>query len=905
MPEHTPDWRQIARAQAASQGAGSQDPAYALLDEDALDEIVEHAEEQYRSLRSCGTPADEARATVEAEMVDLPVLMRAARAARRRRLAPLPEPPRPGRLQGLAFFARDLLHGARLLIARPAFTAVAVATLALGIGANTAIFSLVHTLLLAPLPFPEADRLVRVWETSLAAPQDVFIVSAPNFKDWQQQATSFERLAIWENRQFNVSGGDEPVQVYGMRVSASLFPMLRAQPQLGRTFTDAEDAPGHDLVVLGDSIWKTRFGGRPDIIGQTIRVNGRPHEVIGVMPPSFMFVQRRQQLWVPIAFNDEADVDRGQHSFLVAARLKNGVTFEAARSEMEAIAARLEKQHRENEGESVTVTPLGEVGGAGLKQTFSALTGAVVLLLLIACVNVANLLLAQASVRQREFSIRSALGASRLRIASQLLAEGLLLALAGAAAGVFVAWGAIGVMGDSLPWPVVNAPFRAAIGAPISTPVLLFTLGVAVVTALVFSLAPLLGLTRDTTGATLKASGGRGGTRMHSGARSALIAAEVALALVILVGAGLLIKSMSRLLAVDPGLQPEQVVVAPLALPQKDLYGPPERTTFCVEIDQALRRIPGVAEAGAVSHLPLSGASAGRALTLEGRTPDAQGFTASYRLSCPGYFAALGIDIVRGRDFAHSDTTNGPGVAIINEELAKQYWPNEDPIGRRLQIGTRASTERWLTIVGIARTVRHAGLDAPPSRELFLPYSQSAWPVMTVVVKSSSAAAPLGDIRRALRDLDPDRPVAPLRSMEDIIAESTGPRRFPMLLLGAFAAVALALAVVGVFGVVSYVVTQRTREIGIRMALGARTDQLIRQVVGKSFAPIAVGLLGGLAAALAASRFLSTFLFEVKPYDPVVLAAVALLLGASGALASLVPARRAARVDPIVVLKEE
>ena len=894
MPDHTPDWRQIARRFIGAHA----------IDDDAFDEIVEHAEELYRSLCLSGMSPDAARAAVEAEMVDLPVLMRAARAARRRRLAPLPEPPPPGRLQVISTFARDVVHAARLLVARPAFTVMAVATLALGIGANTAIFSLVHTLLLAPLPFPQGDRLVRIWENDAANPDDIFIVSAPNFRDWQEQATSFERIAIWEYLQFNVVTADEPVQVLGMRASSDLFPLLGVQPQLGRTFTAAEDAAGHDVVVIGDTLWRTHFGGRPDIIGQAIRVNGRPHEVIGVMPPSFIFVQRRQQLWVPIAFNDN-DADRDSHSFQVIARLRDGVTFDAAKAEMASIGARLAKAHSENEGESATVTPLTNIGASSIVPTFFALSGAVVVLLLIACVNVANLLLAQASARQREFSIRAALGATRARLALQLFSEGLLLSLAGAAAGIFVAWGAIRMMTDALPFSVANAPFRVAIGAPLSTEVLLFTVAVAVLTALIFSFAPMVGLVRDTS-ATLKATGGRGGTQVHSRTRSVLIAAEVALAVVILAGAGLMIKSMSRLMAVDPGLDSADVLLAQVALPQKDTYGPPERTTFCADVDRAVRQIPGVQSAGAISHLPLSGANAGRGLVLEGRTPPEEGFSAAYRLTCPGYFEALGIALVRGRDFTHSDATTAAGVAIVNEELAKKYFPNDDPVGRRLRLGV-SENGRWQTIVGVVRTVRHFGLDAAPAREIFLPYSQAAWPVMTVVVKAnpSSASVVPGELRRVLRGLDPNRPVAPLRKMEDVIVESTGPRRFPMLLLAAFAAVALALAVIGVFGVVSYVVTQRTREIGIRMALGARAGQLVALVVRRSLVPIAIGLALGIGGALASSRLLSSFLFEVQPTDPTVIAGVAALLGTAGLLAAALPARRAAAVDPIVVLKEE
>ena len=662
MPDNTPDWKALVRSRLG----------VSPVEEDVVDEIVEHAEELYRANTLNGRSPSEARSSVESEMVNLPALMRAARASRRRRIAAAPEPSSPGSLRPVTAFLRDLAYGGRLLAARPSFTAVAVLTLALGIGANTAIFSIVHALLLAPLPFPEPERLVMLWEVEVADPENPFIVSAPNWQDWRRQSTSFEHVAIWENLRFNLAGEEEPEQVLGMRASSGLFPMLGVQPQLGRTFTEAEEAPGHNLVVISDGVWRRRFGGRTDIVGRIMKVNGKPHEVIGVMPPSFIFEQTRQEVWVPIAFN-AIDQGRDSHSFRAAARLKHGVSFEAARSELQAIGTRLGAQYTENRGESATMTRMTEQGVAYLKPTLFALLGAVALVLLIACVNVANLLLAQASARAREFAIRAALGAGRARLVSQLLAEGLLLALLGGIAGVALAWLGTDLLSNTLPPSIRLAPFRTAGGAPVNPAVLAFTFGIAALTGILFSLAPIVGVARSRPAASLKGAGDRGGTARFTGLRGVLVGVEVALALVVLAAAGLMIKSVGRLIAVDPGLDVRGVLVMDLALPQEHFYGPPERTTFCEDLDRNVSVIPGVIAAGAISHLPLSGANAGRGITIEGRpvpTPE-DAASASYRLTCPGYFRALGIPIVRGRDFTHADSVSAPGAVIINETMAK------------------------------------------------------------------------------------------------------------------------------------------------------------------------------------------------------------------------------------------
>ncbi len=667
-----PDWKEIVRARGLDAGIRP-----GQMPHDLVDELAQHAEQAYRAARARGKSEDESRASVEAELHDLPALVRAARQAKPRRVPPLPETVVQGRMSLLSIVVRDLVHGLRLLAARPGFTAIAVTTLALGIGANTAIFSVVHSVLLAPLPFPEPGRLVMLWETALDDRQDTNILSGPNWKDWRDGSTSFERVAIWENLTYNISGGEEPEQVSGMRVSASAFPMLGVAPRLGRTFTDAEDEPGHRVVVISDALWRRRFGADPGAIGRTLRVNGEPHEVVGVMPPDFRFLHHRFHVWVPIAFN-ATDADRDSHSFLAAGRLKAGLPFDAARNEIEALARRIDAQT--HEGHGATITPLADFGVESLNQTLRALLGAVGFVLLIACVNVANLLLAQSAARQKEFLVRTALGASRRRLALQLLAEGMLLATGGGVLGAVIAWGGTTALAQSLPGSITFAPFRSGT-ISVNASVLLFTAAVTVLTGVLFSLAPLLGTGRLDTGGALKAVGDRGGTSRSSIVRTALVGTEIALAVMVLAAAGLMIKSVTRLAGVDPGLDPRNVLLLSVALPQPDFYGPPIRTTFCDDVQREVGSLPGVRTVGAISQLPLEGSGAGRGFVIEGQpAPDPNnGPGARYRLICPGYFGSLGIPIARGRDFTPADTTMSLPVAVVSESTASLYWANRIP----------------------------------------------------------------------------------------------------------------------------------------------------------------------------------------------------------------------------------
>jgi putative ABC transport system permease protein len=805
---------------------------------------------------------------------------------------------------------QDLRYGARMLWKRPGFTLMAILTLALSIGANTTIFSVVNSVLIRPLPFPDPDRLVLLWETRLDNPGSLNIVSAPNYLDWQQRNSVFESMAMFDSagKGYNLSGGSDPERVSGVRVSWSFFETLGVRPRLGRSFLPEEETFGkHRVVVLSDGLWRSRYGADPTLVGQTIKLDSEDYTVVGVMPPSFefQFWSDRRQLWVPIYYT-EGDHERGSHSFVAFARLKPGVTLAEASAEMDTIGRGLAQAYPQaNAGKSALVMPMGEYGQKYYRATWLALLGAAGFVLLIACVNVANLLMARGAARQREFAIRLALGASRWRTIRQLLTESLLLAVAGGFSGILVALWSSSLLVTILPGDLKAIPFRPLGGLPLDFSVLLFTWAITGLTGVLFGLGPALILSRHHVGDTLQ-EGGRGASRGGGpGLRQALVVTEIALALIVLTGAGLMIESMGRLLKVAPGLDPENVLTLNMSLPQENLYySPPAHPRFAAELAERVGRLPGVVSVSAISHLPLGGGQAGRGFTIEGRpTPapeDEPG--AGYSVICPNYFQTMGIALVSGREFTVQDDQNAPGVIIINESMARQYWPDEDPLGKRIQIGGAGP---WQTIVGVARDVRRR-LDEQTEPEFFRPYSQAAWPTMTIVLRT--AATPLAfvnPVKKALAEIEPERPVSDISTMKEVVHNSLGPRRFPMLLLLAFSLLALTLAAVGISGVVSFSVTQRTREIGIRLALGAqRRDVLmlvLRRSLGATLAGVGLGLLGSFAL----TRFLTNLLFEVKPLDPVVLVTVALLLTGVALLAGYIPGRRATKVDPMVALRYE
>ncbi len=809
---------------------------------------------------------------------------------------------------------QDLRYGARMLFKHPGFTLIAVITLALGIGANTTIFSVINSLLLKPIPFPEADRIVLLWECQANDPNSRNIVSAPNFQDWQRQNEVFANMTIFDSagKGYNLSGGGEPERVSGVRVAWNFFDTLGVKPRLGRAFLPEEETPGkHRVVVLSDGLWRSRYSADPALVGKNIRVEGEDFTVIGVMPPEFQFQfwSGPRQLWVPI-FYTEGDKERGSHSFLSLARLKPNVTIEQARARMNTIGLALAQEYpKDNAGKSATVDAIVGYGTEEQRTILLTLLAVAGFVLLIACVNVANLLMARGAMRQRELAIRSALGASRGRTIRQLLTESLLLAFLGGLSGTLVAIWSSSLLLKVLPGNLRSIPFRSLDDITVDYKVLAFTWAVTCLTGIIFGLAPALIFSKRNVNESLQ-EGSRGATG-GGGAklRQALVVTEVALALVVLTGAGLMIQSMLRLLNVAPGLDPKNVLTMSMSLPQENLYySPPAHPQFAHELQAQVGSIPGVIAVSAVSHLPIGGGQAGRGFVIEGR-PDPGSENqpgAGYSVICPNYFQTMGIKLVSGREFTEQDTQNAPGVIVLNEALAKRYWPNENPIGKRIKIGYFDSDAPWLTIVGITQDVKQGGLDRQSRAEFFRPYNQAAWPVMTIVVRTvSGTAAFINPVKQALLRVEPDRAVSGIRTMDDVISGSLGARRFPMYLLLAFSLVALLLAAVGISGVVSFSVSQRTREIGIRMALGADKGSVLRLVLNRSMGAAIIGIGLGLAGSFALTRFLTGMLFEVKPMDPMVLGTVAVLLTGVAFVACYLPARRAMKEAPMIALRYE
>jgi putative ABC transport system permease protein len=811
----------------------------------------------------------------------------------------------------MGFIPQDVRFGLRTLTRAPGFAVVAIVTVALGIGANSTIFSVINATILKRLAYPDPERLVLIWETFGKDPNNWNIVSAPNFWDFQRQSRSFDNMAIFDSagRGYNLSASgssQEPEQVSGLRVSAGFFPVLGVKPFLGRTFLVEEEILGRDReVILSYGLWKSRYGGDPALVGKNIRMDGEDFTVVGVMPRDFhwQFWSGPRQLWVPVGYT-KTDYGRGDNSFVAIGRLRSGVTLAQARAEMQGIAARVRQMYpKEDAGMGATVIPLSSYGLEGLRRVMLALLAAVGFVLLIGCVNVANLLLARAAVRQREFAIRQALGASASRLARQVLTESMLLALMGGIAGLLLASLGTNLMYHLLRLDALRIPLRELDSIPMDGRVFGFTFLITCLTGVLFGLTPALGALRTDPNEPLK-EGGRGATSGGNRLRHALVTSEVALALVVLCGAGLMIKSITRLLGVDPGFKPKNVLTMRISLPQEVIYnGPPGLPRFCQDLGEHVGAIPGVVSVGAVAHLPLQG-NAGRGFAVEGQpAPDPEHMPgANYTVACPDYFRTLGIPVLEGREFTHLDTLNAPGVIVINEAMARHYWPKEDPVGRAIRLGGPSGTR--LTVVGVVGDVHHWGLDKTVYPQFFRPYTQAAWPSMTIVLHTTSSPGSfLAPVKQTLAEVLPDRPVSVVQTMEEIVRNSTGSRRLPMLLLSVFALLALTLAAVGIAGVVSYSVAQRTHEIGIRMALGARAVDVLKLVVSGSMMWVLVGIGVGAAGSIGLARLLGDLLYEVRPADPSVLVAVSALLAVVAFLASYLPARRAAKVDPMTALR--
>jgi putative ABC transport system permease protein len=813
----------------------------------------------------------------------------------------------------------DLRFAFRQLRKSPAFSLIAIVALALGIGANTAMFSVVNAILLRPLPFPEGDRLTMIWQTNPEVTKMGFPLaptSVPDFKDWRTQAKSFAAISAIEGWSSNLTGTDEPERLDGARVSANLFSLLRVQPILGRAFIQGEDQLGRNqVVILSYDLWQRRFGGDRSIVGRKLTLDQEPFTVVGIMPrgfdfpsetgmPAYMTFGPRCQAWTPFAPSEGRIKNRGAHNIAVIGRLKPGVSLATAQAEMNTLAVRFAQQYPDsNHDWGIQLVPLLKQAAAGSERTLSVLMAAVGCILLIACANVANLLLARGLGRQKEIAIRRALGASRTRIVRQLLTESVLLAFAGALLGILFA-----IWGSALLLAIAPPSLPRLSEARIDGGVLLFTLLVSLATGILFGLAPALQSSRVGLTARLK-EGDRGSTAGHARLRTGLIVSEVALALMLLIAAGLLIESFAQLARVQPGFDPESVLTFNIALPD-DPYR--DRAKAAAFFDQIVRRIedlPGVKSAAAGNVLPLSGGEEIDGFEIAGRPASDPGQiqTANFRWVTPDYFRTLQIPLQRGRTFDERDTKDAPQVAVVDETMARLYFFGVDPIGQRFK-GTNEKKKPILReIVGVVGNVRHASLNAKPGPHVYLPEAQAGQQLMTVAVRSAGTepGSLLQMVRHEIAAVDPNVPIADIRTMQEMVASSLAPWRFTMALLCVFAGVALLLASVGIYGVLAYSVNQRRREIGIRMSLGAQRRDVLQLFLSQGIGVTLIGIGIGLGGAWAATRIMRSLLYSVSPTDPVVFLSVPLAFVAIALLASFFPARKAARVNPVVALRAE
>jgi putative ABC transport system permease protein len=796
----------------------------------------------------------------------------------------------------------DFRYALRQLIKAPSFTAVAILTLALGIGACTAIFSVVNTVLLQPLDYPDSGRIVMIRETLL--PQfPEFSVSPPNFLDWQKQTKSYEYLAAYSNAGINLTGEGEPQRLVGIKGTANYFDVFGVKPVLGRMFLPEEDAVGKNhVVVLSYAFWQRVFGGARDVVGRSIQLNGEPYTVVGVAPTGGL--TSKVDLWTPMAFKPDEMVNeaRGAHYINVFGRLKPGVTAAQAKAELDVLATQLAQQYPDsNKGWGILMMPMQDYMVRDVKPVLWTLLGAVGCVLLIACANIANLLLARATARHREISIRAALGAGRGRLIRQLLTESVLLAICGGVAGILLARLGLDALLALAP---PNLPRITEVR--LDRGILIFSLALSILTGLIFGIAPALLAARADVNEALK-QGTRGSTEggARGRLRSALVVIEVVFALMLLGGAGLLARSFMQLANVDPGFNPENATVLRLSLPQKKYALPEQQTAFANTLLERVKGLPGV-QAAAITHsVPLVGDSI-LGFNIEGRPALAPSDlpNTSYYSVTPEYFRAMGIRLVRGRIFTPQDDAKAPRVAIINETMARQHFPNEDPIGKRINITWGPDT--WREIVGIVGDIKQYGVDKATSAQSYEPFAQVPFSSLNVVVRTSgSPAALLGALRPTVYAVDKDQPIGSIRPLEEIMAESIARQRFAMTLLSVFSAVALVIAAVGIYGVMAYNVVQRTGEFGIRMALGAQQSDVMRLVLTQGGKLIGLGLLIGLAATLAASRAMGSMLFNTSAYDPLTLGTITILLAAVALVACFFPANRATKVNPIEALRSE
>jgi predicted permease len=809
-------------------------------------------------------------------------------------------------------FLQDCRYALRMLARSPGFTLIAVLALALGIGANSAIFSMVNAVILKPLPYEKPEQLVQLWMrfTNIGIPNDQNWVSAPEFVDLRQNQ-SLSHLAAISSDSFNINISGTPERIDSAVVSTSFFPLLGVQAQLGRVFLPEEGQPGRQhVVLLGDGLWRRRFGADTAISGRKLVMNGQSYLIVGVLPRDF-HLPLEAEVWTPLVFSsdDLSPNSRGNHGYQVIARIKPGLSLEQARADMDVVSQRIIEQHPDYPYRQfnfrVLTIPLLEQQIGDIKTALWVLMSAVGLVLLIACANVANLLLVRASSREREIAVRQALGVSRWRLIRQLLTESTILGLMAGVIGLFLGYWALRLLTT-----LAATSFPRVVEAHMDLRVLAFTLLVSLATGILFGLAPAFS-SRHVTHDALK-EGGRGGTAGAGSQRlrSTLVVAEVALSLTLLVGAGLLIRCFLRLQEVDTGFRPDGVLTMRISLPEEKYAKVEQTRPFYRELLDRIRRLPGVDAVGGATGLPLGGTGWSGTTTVDSQAVQPRDTTpeADQRPVFPGYFQAMGIPLVRGRYFEQRDNEKSAPVAIIDETMAKTYWPKEDAIGKRIKQGGRQSTQPWRTIVGVVRHIRYRTLESPSRVEFYWPYDQTSFALgsMSLAIHTSSDPRSLaGVVQRQVQALDPDQPVYRIRTMGELMSESMARRRLSMFLLAIFAGVALALAAVGIYGIMSYSVAQRAHEVGIRMALGARSFDVVRMVIGQSLGLTLAGIFVGLLGSLALTNFLSSLLFDVKATDATTFLLVAAILSVVALVASFVPAYRATAVDPVNALRQE
>ncbi len=800
---------------------------------------------------------------------------------------------------------QDLRYGARMLVKNPGFTLIAVLTLSLGIGANTAIFSVVNGVLLRPLPYPQPEQLAMVWLDNRRQAIREDITSYPNFVDWRDQNKTFQGMAAVRNVNVSLTGVGEPEELRGAAVTANFFQLMGIAPAQGRGFSAEEEQPGKDkIVILGYGLWRRRFGGEAGILNKTIYLGGEANTVVGIMPPGFEF-PGKTEIWRPLAPNDRARAARGSFWLPVVGRMKPGVSREQAQADMNVIGNQLEQQYPDiNAGYGVNVVPLQQQLVGNVKPALLMLLVTVGLVLLIACANVANLLLARAATRQREVAIRAALGAEPWRIVRQMLTESVLLSVIGGSVGLLLAvWGVKALIKLS----PANIPRLDNI--QLDWRVLGFTVGLSLLTGLIFGLAPALQASQSDVGETLKEGRRTGsGSRRTQLIRGGFIVVEVAMTLALLVGAGLLIRSFWRLQQIDPGFNADKLLTLTLRVPRTKYPEGPQVVTFYQQLQERLAAVPGVRGVSAATSILMPQVTNSSGFTIEGRPPDPreQSLELPFEAVMPNYFQTMGTPLVQGRQFTAQDGAGAPDVAIVNETFVKQYFPNNDPLGRRFTFGDANDNPQWITIVGVVRDTKRQGLDKPIRMESWMPHAQSPASRMELVIRAAGDPLALaGTVRQTVWSLDSDLPIPKMETMEQVLSENVAQRRLNMLLLGLFATVALILAAVGIYGVMSYAVTQRTHEIGIRVALGARGRDVLGMIIRQGMTLALIGVAIGLVATFALARLMSGLLFGVSATDPLTFAAIALLLTLVALLACYLPARRATKVDPMVALRCE